>query len=507
MRPPVRSLPLFALLFVACGPPAPSGELPRLPHLSSAPLANERSIQLQHAYEVQRERSPNIASQLKSLVKDGFGATAFGAGLALETRTLDGAPPPAPGPNRKLLGRFVHLADAQLADDESPSRLAAFDTIGPTGAAYRPQEAWGCHILDAAVRTINRIHEELPLDCVILGGDNIDSNQRNEVAWFNAVLDGAEKVECDSGQDDDPVLGPFNDPKDPFFAEGLHVPWRWVNGNHDVLNQGNFAPTPELNAVSIGTDAQTGTRDWSKPWGPLTTGQVPADGQRELLTRPALAEAAAQGGDGHGLAAPSAITDGRLFYRIEFPGRPLEVIVIDTGAELGGAQGVLRNVDVQARAKPLIEAAEAAGKWVIVTGHHPAHSLGDGTGLGGAQVSDAITPDAWRAFLGQHPRVILHLSGHTHRFRTQLEAPAGGHKYWATETSALSDWPSQMRLFEIWDEDNGALRIRAIPIDYADDDDPFAREGRLRAAVDFTAGWTDGDLNESGALELWFPKP
>jgi hypothetical protein len=64
-----------------------------------------------------------------------------------------------------------------------------------------------------------------------------------------------------------------------------------------------------------------------------------------------------------------------------------------------------------------------------------------------------------------------------------------------------------MRLFEVWDEDNGALRIRAIPIDYADDDDPFAKEARLRAAVDFTAGWTDGDLNETGALELWFPKP
>lgn len=365
----------------ACGPP-PSTGLPRLPRLSAAPLATERAIVLGHPVEVQRGRSPGVHAQLRALLEDGFGDTAVGPGLSAEARTLDGAPPPPPGPNRRLLSRFVHLADAQLADDESPSRLAGFDAIGPTGAAYRPQEAWGCLMLNAAVRTINRLHEDLPLDHVILGGDNVDNAQRNEVEWFNAVLDGAESVECDSGADDDPLLGPHNDPKDPFFAEGLRVPWRWVNGNHVVLGQGNFPVAAELNAASVGTKAELGTRDWSRPWGPLTNGEVPADARRELLARVPLAEAAMKGGDGHGLSDPDA----------------------------------------------------------------------------------------------------------------------------ETETSALSDWPSQLRLFEVWDEDNGQLKLRAIPLDYADEADGFAAEARRRSAADFTAGWTDGELTDSGASDFWFPK-
>lgn len=489
----------------ACSPPPPSG-LPRLPRLSAAPLSTERSIVLAHPVEVQRGRSPGVHAQLRSLLEEGFGDTSFGPGLFAEARTLDGAPPPAPGPNPRLLSRFVHLADAQLADDESPSRLAGFDAIGPTGAAYRPQEAWGCLMLNAAVRTINRLHEDLPLDHVILGGDNVDNAQRNEVEWFNAVLDGADSVECDSGADDDPLLGPHNDPKDPFFAEGLRVPWRWVNGNHDVLGQGNFPVAADLNAVSVGTRAELGARDWSRPWGPLTTGEVPADARRELLSRVPLAEAAMAGGDGHGLADPDARRDGKLFYAFDAPEGSVRFVVIDTAAETGGAQGIVRTGDLQARVKPLLDAAQAAGKYVIVIGHHPARSLSDGFGLGGTVQPDAVTADAWRAFLGGYPRVVMQLSGHTHRFATQLAAPAGGHRYWETETSALSDWPSQLRLFEVWDEDNGQLKLRAIPLDYADEADSFAAEARRRSAADFTSGWTDGELTDSGASEFWFPK-
>ena len=78
---------------------------------------------------------------------------------------------------------------------------------------------------------------------MVLGGDNADNAQQNELDWFLSILDGAPSVECDSGKDDDPVTGPDNDPKDPFVAEGLKVPWLWVTGNHDILNQGNF-PRP-----------------------------------------------------------------------------------------------------------------------------------------------------------------------------------------------------------------------------------------------------------------------
>ena len=63
----------------------------------------------------------------------------------------------------------MHLADTQLADDESPSRLVSFDSMGSTSGAYRPQEAWGCRMLNAAARTINKLHETKPMEFVLLG--------------------------------------------------------------------------------------------------------------------------------------------------------------------------------------------------------------------------------------------------------------------------------------------------------------------------------------------------
>ena len=65
----------------------------------------------------------------------------------------------------------------------------------------------------------------------------------NEVDWVLGVLSGADRIECDSGADDDPVAGPNNDGKDPFKADGLAMPWKWVTGNHDVLVVGITVPT------------------------------------------------------------------------------------------------------------------------------------------------------------------------------------------------------------------------------------------------------------------------
>jgi hypothetical protein len=107
------------------------------------------------------------------------------AGEPVLPRTLDDSDPPAPGASPELLARFVHLADTQLSDDESPARLV---TSTSQSGAFRPEEGYLCRMLNATVRTINRLHEDLPLDFVLLGGDNTDNAQTNELEWFMGVL-------------------------------------------------------------------------------------------------------------------------------------------------------------------------------------------------------------------------------------------------------------------------------------------------------------------------------
>ena len=69
--------------------------------------------------------------------------------------------------------------------------------------------------------------------------------------------------------------------------------------------------------------------------------------------------------------------------------------------------------------------------------------------------------------------------------------------------------PNQMRMIEIWDQDDGFVTIRGVPLDYATDGDPVAADGRKRGVVDWTSSWgQDGTGDPSQrAVELWITKP
>lgn len=532
LRPRAARATLLALLLplalaaVACGDDAADGsggsagqggtgggttEPSPLPELTAAPLTTEQTLALPaEAPGGSAEYDVRLPEDIAELIAGGYGQVSTAPGEPIITRTLDETTPPAQGPAAHLVSRFVHLADTQLADDESPARVVLLDAPrAATSGAFRPQEGHECRILNAAVRTINKIHETLPLDVVVLGGDNSDNAQTNEVDWFQAILGGSERVDCDSGIDDDPVPGPDNDPKDPFIAEGLDVPWKWVTGNHDVLNQGNF--TVEFKKDDYLLDyGGAGTRDWSQPGGPITQDFIAADERRAPLLRAELLAMVSADGDGHGI--DQAVKDyGSAFYTFDL-GESLRVIVLDTAAaDVGGADGLLFRQDLEGFVIPSIALAREEGKYVILTSHHKSTSLADGDVFGGSgePLPDAVLADELRAALGGFDNVLMHLAGHTHIHRVLPVLPEGGHPYWEAESAALADFPHQMRLVEVHDMDNGFFVIRMIAFDFSTEGDPIAAEGKALGVVDYTSGWAADARGEADSrnVDLWVPVP
>jgi len=478
-----------------------------LPPLASAPTTVEERIIPTHAIDPAPLLDPRILAERMQLLEEGYGEHVLGPGEDVMALTPDGSDPPAPGPAPSLLSRLVHFADAQLADDESPLRVVDVDSPFIT-AGFRPQESHACQVTNAAVRTINALHGRMPVDVVVLGGDNADSAQHNEVQWFLDILDGAPVVHCDSGQDDDPEPGEGNDPKDRFAPVGLDVPWLWVSGNHDALVQGNF-PVAQRAEWAIGSEIFPGssTRDWSQPGGPSFEGPVVADEARALLEPDDLLALVVGSGDGHGIDE-EAIASGRATYAWDM-GTMLRMIVVDSTAPTGGAEGLVTDSDVEGLIRPLLDQAEADGKLVIVATHHASSSLSDGGGIGGGPIPGAITPADWQGLLGDYPNVIAHLCGHWHHHVASFIQPIGARGYWEIVTAALADWPHQMRILEVRDQDNGWITLTGIALDYSAEGDLLATDGRELGILDFTSGWV-GDGSGTSAdrnVQLWLPAP
>ncbi|MBI1944457.1 MAG: glycosyltransferase [Deltaproteobacteria bacterium] len=516
---------LAALAAPACAPDAPRPETPALaplPPLANAPTTRSRTLVPAHEEMPGDPANPALPENLDGYLEIGLGEVREGPADGVVVRALgtlagvplDAAALPPPGPNARRLARFVHLADLQLMDDESPTRAGAFDTTAVT-AALRPQDSLLCRMLNAAVRTINALHAEAPIDFVLLGGDNADSAQENEVGWVLDILGGSDLVHCDSGDDNDLYVD-AEDGKDPFASAGLDMPWRWVSGNHDVLVQGNFAVDEAQSAAALGGEAPMGTRIYQgEGFGSVVDGDVAIpDERRRLLDGPALLDLVGGDRDGHGLGADATLPPGatrptgKAFAAFDVEATPLTVVVLDTAHGRGGASGVLQQSHVDAFVRPALDDALARGRVVLLASHHAADSLTSDGGIFGASEPDALTPDTWRELLAAYPNVLFSLVAHSHRNRVRVQQTPG-HAFFEVMTSALADWPHQLRLIELYDDDNGTLRLEASPVDFATDDDPPAALGRALGLIDRLTGWSSDGTGaaEDRAVTLVIAKP
>jgi hypothetical protein len=185
---------------------------------------------------------------------------------------------------RRSLAYFAHLTDTHIADEASPARHERLFGRGRMfGGFWRPQEAFGPHVIDQAVRAVNRRRISAvpsaggpaPLGFALVTGDLADNAQVNELRWAVRVLDGG-RVDPFSGRrigagnrcGAPPAVrrrlnravaqrryagvaasrrhlarwpGALDLAQRPFVAEGLAVPWFSARGNHDALAQGTTA--------------------------------------------------------------------------------------------------------------------------------------------------------------------------------------------------------------------------------------------------------------------------
>lgn len=477
---------------------------------------------LGHHVDTATIEDPRNPPDVLTLLAQLFGESVQLSGEAHQPLTEDDAAPPVMGANPKTLVRFVHLTDTQLVDDESPARNCVFDAAGTVSGAFRPQEGYGCQLLDAAVRAINALHVTQPIDFVLTGGDNVDDAQRNEMQWFGQVLNGG-PVECDSGADDGDKPGLTFAQKRPFTAAGLAVPWYWVSGNHDVLVTGVYKVDEAERQLALGTTAVMGTRDYAQVGAPITTGEVPADATRlPLYATEIVAEIKAMadgpGPHQHGLAA-MAVDSAAIQYRVTpVSGQPVDIVALDSNAHSGGSDGLVFADVFEKQIRPMLEASKAAGHYAIVVAHHPTSGIGDGGDAFGTSQVGTMTPAQFRTELSKYPNVLFYLAGHSHVNRiTRYPAKTNDvvRPFFEVQTASLADWPSQMRLLEIIDADNGYIAARLTAFDAPGQMDglvtnDLAHEALRLMTLDRASGWNpvagEGLLTDRNMM-LWLKKP
>jgi len=428
-------------------------------------------------------------------------------------RRADLGDPAAALGTRASLAYFVHLSDTQLVDDESPTRLANLDTPTASGA-IRPQEGWLPYAMSAMHRTLAALQRtQRPFQFGIIAGDCADSAQQNELNWFMNILNG-QRVELDSGADDDPVTGPGNDPKDPIMPTAFPAPWYFVPGNHDLEVVGVSAVAVGNRDQALGTYAGTGTRNYTRWWAEPFRGTVVPDPTRTLLDRATIVQSlltgpAAPGPAGHGFAVGMDVSVGANYVADVVPGL-LRILALDSSDLSGGSQGMVHQATIDQWLLPQLARAEADGVLVMLASHHATTDIDRNQGQFGPVVADAVDGPAIEQLVAAHPVVIAWLVGHNHDVRIRaVRGPDAAHPgYWEIQSGSIADFPNQSRVIEVVFNGNGTLSIFGTMIDY-EPTGCLERRFRRLALIDYMAAWesnhrgTDADRN----VELVVPVP
>ncbi len=189
---------------------------------------------------------PTELSMVSEYDKYGYGKHSLAKGLPVKKRfDLLANPGSRTAPAKtKQLAHFFAMTDIHITDKEAPNQLIYIQQADSTFGArmtsvYSPIMMYTTHVLDAAIQTVNALHDKSPFDFGISLGDVCDSTRYNELRWYIDVFDG-KPITPSSGAH----LGANTvDYQKPYQAAGLNksIPWYQVLGNHDHFHIGSLS--------------------------------------------------------------------------------------------------------------------------------------------------------------------------------------------------------------------------------------------------------------------------
>ncbi len=446
--------------------------------------------------------------ELAKYEANGYGAWSYGPGLAAERR-LDLMPAgydgTAAGAASRLL-RFFAITDIHIADVQSPAQAIFFGYKGFLSSAYSGVMLYTHHVLDAAVRTVNAMHRDDPIDFGISLGDTCNNTQYNELRWYIDVLDGrridprlrgeGQGARRTAGRVPRRVRRGRPRPVDP-LVPGARQPRPLLDGvpprrrlpPQDLRGRGDPRPRQRLRG-----SARPGSRgfymgclDGRTPYGdifgigPVADFAAPpkvlaADPDRRSLTKSEwMSEffTTASSLKGHGFDA-AAVDAGFACYTFEpKAGVPVRVLALDdTQRDDDPYDNGYGHISLDKERHDWLirelDRGQADGVLMIIAAHCP---------IG---VEKAPQPMSWSssafgseedllAKLHTYPNLILWIAGHRHcNAVTAFPSPDADRPelgFWEVETSSLRDFPQQLRTFELLRGSDDTVSILAVDVD------------------------------------------
>lgn len=194
------------------------------------------------------ETLPGLTKQQLSHVDQysafGYGQWTKGSPLPLMHRTdlMPDSYDRASLTHKARLANFFTFSDIHITDKEAPNQLMYFQEIERFAinntSIYSPVMLYTTHVLDAAIQTVNALHQKTRFDFGLSLGDTCNSTSYNELRWYIDVIDG-KVIKPGSGAH----LGADRiDFQKPYQTAGLDksIPWYQVMGNHDHFFIGSF---------------------------------------------------------------------------------------------------------------------------------------------------------------------------------------------------------------------------------------------------------------------------
>lgn len=434
-----------------------------------------------------------------------------------------------------LLNVFT-MSDIHVYDKESPSQPFyviikdnSYGQKGPPGISYTM--LYTTHILDAAIQTVNALHQKKSFDCGLFLGDACNHGQYNELRWYIDVIDGKVITPSSGAHAGADTI----DYQKPYKAAGLDktIPWYQTKGNHDTLWFGSKKFDDYLRQSYIGEDIlrlgeiyldpvagfdqrtyYMGTVNGSTPYGDIIGGgpvsttraiKVAADPNRHALDMKTWMNEfldTSSNPVGHGFTQAN-IENNFACYSFEPKSNiPIKVIMLDDTQSLEDkdlpnyGNGSLDKARYDWLISEL-DKGQSEGNLMIIGAHVPIGFAPFGSGGWGptSYVWDApqssTAPKPYNSLnlpdlattLKTYPNFILWLAGHEHINQiTPFKSDDPNHPelgFWEVQTPSLRDFPQQFRTFEVVRNTDKTISIIITDVD------PAVRDGSPAAMSHF----------------------